>query len=70
MADKENKEVDSRGAWVAGLVKHLTLDFGSGYDLKVSGIEPHIRLCTDSLEPAWDTSSVSAPLSVSLFKNK
>ena len=24
-----------RGAWVAQLVKHLTLDFGSGHDLGV-----------------------------------
>ena len=24
-----------RGAWVAQLVKHLTLDFGSGHDLRV-----------------------------------
>ena len=24
-----------KGAWVAHLVKHLTLDFGSGHDLRV-----------------------------------
>ena len=33
-----------RDAWVAQLVKHLTLDFGSGHDLRVREIEPHIRL--------------------------
>ena len=33
---------------MAKLVKHLTLDFGSGHDLKVHGIEPHFSLCTDS----------------------
>ena len=28
----------SRGAWVAQLVKHLTLDLGSGHDLRVVGL--------------------------------
>ena len=32
------------GAWVAQLVKCLTLDFGSGHDLMVCEIEPRIRL--------------------------
>ena len=56
------------GTWGAQAVKRLTLEFGSGHDLMVLGIEPHIRLCPDSTEPAWD--SLSAPsllvLSVSL----
>ena len=38
---------------------HLTLDFGSGHDLMVHAIEPHIQLCTDSTEPAWDSLSPS-----------
>ena len=29
-----------RGAWVAQLVEHLTLDFGSGHDLRVMGSSP------------------------------
>ena len=29
-----------RGTWVAQLVKHLTLDFGSGHDLTVREFEP------------------------------
>ena len=49
------------------LVKCLTLDFGSGYDLTVRGIEPCVRLCTDNMEPAWDSlsPSLSQPLSLS-----
>ena len=31
---------NSRDAWVAQLVKHSTLDFGSGHDLEVPGTEP------------------------------
>ena len=48
---------------MAHLVKHLTSDFGSGHDLMVLGIEPHVRLHTGGLEPAWD--SLSLPLSLS-----
>ena len=49
--------------WVAQSVEHLTLDFGSGHDLMVRGIEPHVRLCIDTVEPAWDSLSprLSAP---------
>ena len=42
----------ARGAWVDQSVKHLTLDFGLGHGLKVRGIETHVGLCTDSVEPA------------------
>ena len=48
-----------RGSWGARLVKHLTLDFGSGHDLTVCEMELHIELCTDSTEPAWDSLSLS-----------
>ena len=43
-------------AWVA-------LDFGSGRDLVVHGIEPHVGLCAGSAEPAQDSlsPSLSAP---------
>ena len=50
---------------MAQLVKRLTLDFGSGHDLKVLEFEPHIGLCTDRAEPAWD--SLSLPLSLPLL---
>ena len=43
-------------------VKRLTLDFSSGPDLMVRELEPHIGLCTDSVEAAWD--SLSPSLSV------
>ena len=43
---------------------HLTLDFGSGHDLTVRGIEPRVRIYADREEPAWDSLSPSlyAPL--------
>ena len=46
------------------MAKHLTLDFRSGHDPSILEIKPHIRLCTDSREPAWD--SLPLPLSLSL----
>ena len=51
-----------RGTWVAQSVKCLTVDFCSGHDLMVRKIEAHVGLCTDSVEPAWD--SLSAPPSL------
>ena len=44
--------------------KFPTLDLGSGHDLMVHGMEHHVRLCTDSTKPAWDSlsPSLSAPL--------
>ena len=44
---------------MAQSVKRQTLDFGSGHDLTVRGIEPHSGLCADSIEPAWDSLSLS-----------
>ena len=45
------------------LVKHQTLDFNSGHDLKVHGFKPCIGPHNDSVEPAWDSlsPSLSAP---------
>ena len=37
---------------MAQLVKHQTLNFGSGHDLMVGEIEPCIGLCADRVEPA------------------
>ena len=54
------------GAWVAQLVKHLTLGFHSGLDLTARGIKSCIRLCADGAEAAW----VSLSLSLSLSQNK
>ena len=61
---------------MAQLVKHLTLGFSSGGDLVVREFEPHIGLCADSAEPAWDSLSPSpAPhplpvLTLFFFQNK
>ena len=68
------RKFSSRGACVAQLVSHPTLDFGSGHHLTVREFEPHIGLCADRAEPAWDclSPSLSAPpppaLSLSLSK--
>ena len=55
-----------RGTWVAQSADHPTLGFSSGRDLAVCEIEPRVKLCADSMEPAWD--SVSAAFSLSLSK--
>ena len=46
------KVVLAWGTWVAQSVRHPTIDFSSGHDLTVCEMEPHIRLCTDSVESA------------------
>ena len=47
------------GAWGAPSVKPLTPDFSSGHDLTVFEMEPCVRLCDDTVEPAWDSLSPS-----------
>ena len=47
---------------MAQWVKHLTLDLDAGSNLAVCEFEPRVGLCADSVEPAWD--SVSLSLSV------
>ena len=47
-------------------VECLTLDFGSGHDLAVRGIEPRVALHVESVEPAWDSLCLSLSLSLSL----
>ena len=49
--------------WMAQSVERPPLDFSSGDDLTVRAFKPHIGLHADSVEPAWD----SASLSLSLF---
>ena len=55
--------MEGRGIWVAQSVKPPILDFCSGHDLTVCGFKPRIGLCTDSVDPAWDSffPSLSAP---------
>ena len=40
------------GVPLAQSVKRLALDFGSGHDLPVRGLEPRVGLWADSPEPA------------------
>ena len=49
---------DSWGAWGAPSVKRPILDLGSGHDLEVHEIEPRVGLCSNSVEPAWDSRSL------------
>ena len=56
-----------RGTWVAPLVEHLTLGFGSSHDLAVCGVKSSVGLCTDSTESVWDSLSPSFSDSLSLF---
>ena len=51
---------------MAQSVRCPTLGFSSGHYLFVLGFEPHVGLCADGVEPAWDSLSPSAPLSFSL----
>ena len=61
---------------VAQLVKYLTLDFGSGYDLSIREFKPQVQLFADSEESASDSLSPSLSLSappsreLSLSQNK
>ena len=48
---------------MAQLVTCLPVDFGSGHDLLVHEVEPHVGFCAASTNPGWD--SLSPPLSVS-----
>ena len=44
---------------MAQSIKRSTLDFGCGHHVAVREIEPRVRLCVDSTEPAWDSFSPS-----------
>ena len=66
----ETKDGMPGGTWVAQLVKRPTLDFGSGYDLMVWEFEPCIGLRAGSVEPAWDSLSLSLCPSCALSQNK
>ena len=43
--------------WLSRL--SVQLDFSSDHDLTVHDLEPRVRLCADSAEPAWDAFSQS-----------
>ena len=52
---------------MAQLVEHPTLDFGSGCDPRVKGLSPMLG-STLSVEPAWDSLSVSGNKEINLKK--
>ena len=54
------------GTWVTRPVTRPALDLGSGRDLEVDGIDPGVRLCPGSTEPAWDSLSLSLSVCLSL----
>ena len=56
------------GACMAQLAKCPILDFSSGHDLTVCDIEPHISLCANGGEPAWNFLSQSPFLPAPSFK--
>ena len=60
------------GIWMVRSIQCLTVDFGSGHDLKVHGFEPHIGLGVGSVELAWDSLPLSPrlPCSCILSQNK
>ena len=70
-----SEATESQGTWVAQSAEHLTLDFGSGHDLTVRGIEPHVKLYAGGVELDWDSVHLSLPftllsLSLSLSLSK
>ena len=50
---------------MAQLFEHLTLDFGLDHELTICETHPCVRLCADSMEPAWGPPSLSLSLSLS-----
>ena len=63
-------QITDGGSWLAQLVKHLTLDRGSGPDLTVQGFRPCIGLRVDSTEHAWDPLSLPLPSSPAFSLSK
>ena len=59
--DKGLEVYDDWGAWMAQSVECPALAFSSGHDLTVRGLEPHVRLRTDSVEFAGDSLSLPLP---------
>ena len=47
---QSNVDKENWGTWVAQLVKHPTLDLGSGYDLMACGVKLCVKLHADSTE--------------------
>ena len=54
-----HKKGGERGDWVAQSFKHPSFGFGSGHDLTVLEIEPHVGLCAGIVGSAWDSLCLS-----------
>ena len=63
-SDQKLERGREQGTWVAQSAKYLTLDFGSGHDLMVCGIESCVCLHAYSVKPAWDSLSPSCSASL------
>ena len=65
---------DIRGSWVAQSVKRPTLGFNSGHDLTDPEFKPCIRRHAGTVQPAWDSNSLSIPFllcsCIALSQNK
>ena len=57
--EKKTKIEHIGGPWVAQPVECLS----SGHNLTVGEFKPHVGLCADSAEPAWDSLPPSLSLS-------
>ena len=57
------------GSWVTPSTEGPTFGFDSARDLVVHEFKPHIRLYADSMEPAWDSLSLSLSLCLSVKQN-
>ena len=49
------------GTWVTQPIERLTLDFGSGHDLRVMGSSPALDSSVSG-EPAWDALPLPLPV--------
>ena len=67
LSDCAFKTTMIRGMWVAQWVKHLTLDFGSGHDLRIMRLSPTLGSML-SMEPTENSLSLS-PASKNNNKN-
>ena len=58
--------------WLGRLGIYLPLGLGSGHDLMVGDFEPCMGFCANSVQPAWDSVSLSlhpsSALSIALNK--
>ena len=49
--DRRIEKLENLHTGALGWLSQLSTNFSSGHDLMVGEFEPHVRLCTDGLEP-------------------